>query len=89
MHRGGSGRRQLGIDLCLLLQTFDLRAQVLDLLRHLVVLLHSVGGHKAVFAAVLLQEVLGLLPEGVALIAQFQNLAHRVNPPVEKLLITG
>nr|DAY84259.1 MAG TPA: hypothetical protein [Caudoviricetes sp.] len=87
--RGGSGSRQLGVDLRLLLQTLDLRAQVLDLLRHLVVLLHSVGGHKAVLAAVLLQERLGLLPEGVALIAQFQNLAHRVNPPVEKLLITG
>ena len=81
MDRGGSGGGKLGIQLSLLLQPLDLRAQVLDLLGHLVVLLHGFRGHKAVLAAVLLQERFGLLPEGVALAAQFQNLAHNRLPP--------
>ena len=67
MDRGGSRGGKLGVQLGLLLQTLDLRAQVLDLLGHLVVLLHGFRGHKAVLAAVLLQERFGLLPEGVAL----------------------
>ena len=73
--------RQLCLDLCLLLQTLDLCAQVLDLLCHLVVLLHGLSLYQTVLAAVLLQKVLGLLPESVALGAQFQNLTHSVCPP--------
>ena len=34
-----------------------------------------------VLAAVLFQKVLGLLPESVALGAQFQNLTHSAFPP--------
>ena len=81
MDRAGSRCGQLCLDLCLLLQTLDLRAEVLDLLRHLVVLLHGFGLHQTVLAAVLLQKVLGLLPESVALRAQFQNLTHSRFPP--------
>ena len=77
----GSGRRQLCLDLCLLFQTLDFSTQILDLLCHLVVLLHSLGLHQTVIAAVLFQEILGLLPEGIALGAQFQNLTHSVVPP--------
>ena len=77
MHRIGGRGRQLGVKLRLLLQTLDLRTQVLDLLGHLVVLLHRIGGYKAVLPAVLLQECLGLLPEGIALASQFKNLTHR------------
>ena len=77
----GSGCGELCLDLCLLLQTLDLCAKVLDLLRHLVVLLHRLGLYQTILAAVLLQKVLGLLPEGIALGAQFQNLTHSVVPP--------
>ena len=77
----GSRCGQLCLDLCLLLQTLDLCTQVLDLLCHLVVLLHGLSLYQTVLAAVLLQKVLGLLPESVALGAQFQNLTHSVCPP--------
>ena len=81
MDRIGSRCGQLCLDLCLLLQTLDLCTQVLDLLCHLVVLLHGLSLYQTVLAAVLLQKVLGLLPESVALGAQFQNLTHSVCPP--------
>lgn len=58
-----------------------LRTQVTGLLCHLVVLLHGLSLLPDVLAAVLLQKVLGLLPESVALGAQFQNLTHSVCPP--------
>ena len=79
--RTGSRCGQLCLDLCLLLQTLDLCTQVLDLLCHLVVLLHGLSLYQTVLAAVLLQKVLGLLPESVALGTQFQNLTHSVCPP--------
>ena len=79
--RAGSRCGQLCLDLCLLLQTLNLSTQVLDLLCHLVVLLHGLSLYQTVLAAVLLQKVLGLLPESVALGAQCQNLTHSVFPP--------
>ena len=76
MDRIGRRSRQAGVNLRLLFQPLDLRAQVFYFLRHFVVLLHCVGGYQPVLPAVLLQERLGLLPEGVSFVSQFQNLTH-------------
>ena len=77
--RGRSG--QLGVHLHLVFQPLDLIAQSLHIRSHLVVLLDSACLDQSVFVSVFLQKSLRLLPEGIALVAQFDNLTHCDLPP--------
>ena len=81
MHGSGSGPGQLGFHLGLLFEALDLRAQSGDLADHAVILVDELSGHKTVVIAMLFEEVLGLVPQGIALLAQLDDLTHVVCPP--------
>ena len=81
VHGSGGGSGELGVHLHLILQTGDLVTECLDVRGHLVVLLDSGSLYETVGVAVLFQKSLGLLPQGIALVAKFDDLTHDLFPP--------
>ena len=76
-----SGSRQHGINLHLIFQTLDLVTQRSDIIGHLVILFEGSRIDHAVLIAMIFQEILGLFPQSVALVAQFKDLIHQSLPP--------
>ena len=76
MDRSGSRRGELCVHLHLVLEAFDLIAQCLHVGCHLLVLLHGGSLDEAVLVPVLFQKSLGLFPQGISLISEFNHFTH-------------